>query len=100
MKDLYDILIKNLFAEFTWQKLRILLAVGMVGIVGFFVYERYTSSFQFSRLQKATELLVKLQEIQIRSTNSAPEIEAARKELVAQVAQAINQKPISLDFIT
>jgi type II secretory pathway pseudopilin PulG len=99
MKDLYDILIKFFFAEFTLKKLRILLAVVVVGIVVLFVYERYTSSFQFNRLQKATDLLAKLQEIQIRSTNSTPEIDAARKQLVAQVVQAIDQKPISLDFV-
>lgn len=99
MKDLYDILIKFFFAEFTWKKLRILLAVVVVAIVALFVYERYTSSFQFSRLQRATDLLAKLQEIQIRATNSAPEIDAARKQLVAQVVQAINQKPITLDFV-
>lgn len=101
MKDLYDTLIKFFFEEFTWKKLRFLLGVVAVAIAALFVYEHYTSSFQFSRLQKATDLLAKLQDIQTRAaaTNSAPDIEYARKELVAQVVQAINQKPISLDFI-
>lgn len=96
MKDIIEVFLKFFFAELTWRKL---LAAFILLALGFGCYERYTASFRLGRLQQATELLARLQEVQARSTNSTPDLERARTALMVQAVQAIEEKPVSLDFI-
>ena len=63
------------------------------------IYEIYTSAFRFSRLQKAADLLSKIEELDSRGTNASPELLRARKALVAQSVEAIDSKPITLQFV-
>jgi len=96
MKEIYEAVIKAFFAEFTWRRLFagfVLLAVILL------VYERYTCSFRLSRLQKATELLLRLQEVQSSKTNSTPDMQRAWTALASQAAKAIEAEPPSFEFI-
>ena len=63
------------------------------------IYEIYTSAFRFSRLQKAADLLSKIEELDSHGTNASPELLRARKALVAQAVEAIDTKPITLQFV-
>lgn len=98
MKDMLEALFK-FGSEFTWRKLLALILLGAVAFGIFLLYERYTSSFRLSRLQKASDLLIRLQEIEVHRTNSTPELERARIALMTQAAKAIEESPLSLEFI-
>ena len=63
--------IVEVVTEFTWRKFFALLVVLAILVVFFSGYERYTSSFRLSRLQKSAELIAKLQEIDLTITNNS-----------------------------
>jgi hypothetical protein len=98
MADFLKELLKFL-SEFTWRKLLLLVCIAAVGLGGFSLWERYTSSFRLGRLQKAADLMVRLQELQAHGTNSTPELERAKATLVTQAVQAIEEKPLTLDIL-
>jgi hypothetical protein len=85
--------------EFTWRKFFALLVVLAILLVAFSGYERYTSSFRLSRLQKSAELIAKLQEIDLTITNNSRELQGDYLALVAQANEAITTKPLSLDIL-
>jgi len=87
------------FSEFTWRRFFALLVVAALLFVAFSLFERYTSSFRLSRLQKTADLISKIQEIELTITNASPEVRSDYKAVVAQVTDAVNSKPLSLDFI-
>jgi hypothetical protein len=62
-------------------------------------YERYTSSFTLSRLQKSAELIAKLQEMELTIKNNSPELQSDYRALVTQASEAIKTKPLSLDIL-
>lgn len=77
---------------------------GLLFLMGFCTlallsYERYTATFRLSRLEKQTELLTRIRELQMQGTNSAPELEKARRALIDQAIQVIEEKPITLEFV-
>jgi hypothetical protein len=90
--------IVEVVTEFTWRKFFALLVVLAIMIVAFSGYERYTSSFRLSRLQKSAELIAKLQEIDLTITNNSQELQSDYRALVAQANEAITTKPLSLDI--
>jgi hypothetical protein len=59
------------------------------------VYDRYTSSFTFGRLNQAAELLEKLQNIESKQPMS-PKIEILYSKLYKQSDEAISEHPWSL----
>jgi hypothetical protein len=87
------------FSEFTWPRFFALLVVISLLVVAFSLFERYTSSFRLGRLQRTADLISKIQEIETTITNATPELRADYKALLAQTTEAVNSKPISLDFI-
>lgn len=98
MKDIIEQLDK-FCTEFTVRKFFGVIVVGLLAFGVFLIYERYTSSFQLSRLQKAADLLARIQVVSGSGTNSTPDLDRARNALVAQAVKAIEEKPLSLDFI-
>ncbi len=87
------------FSEFTWPRFFALLVVISLLIMAFSLFERYTSSFRLGRLQRTADLISKIQEIETTITNATPELRADYKALLAQTTEAVNSKPVSLDFI-
>ena len=98
MANFFEALFKFL-SEFTWPKLRAVFIVIMLLLGLFSLYEWYTASFRFSRLQKAADLLMRLEELHQKSTNGSPELDRARTILTAQSLKAIEEKPLSLQFV-
>lgn len=98
MKDWAPELIK-LSMEMTWRKLLRLLGALLLIILGFLCFERYTSSFELARLQKASTLLVTLSQLNAGPTNGSKELAQAQAHLEQQALKAIEQRPLSLDFI-
>src|SRR5689334_20686099 len=99
MSDFFEALFK-FFSEFTWRKLAGVFLVLIVCFGGFSLYERYTSSFKLSRLQKATELLLRIQEAQANApTNAPPELDRARNALLAQALKAIEETPMTFEVL-
>lgn len=98
MKDVIESIFK-FGSEFTWRKFLTLVVVSLLAFGAFLLFERYTSSFRLSRLQKASDLLVRLQEIEQKGTNNSPELIRARQTLMNEAIKAIEEKPVSLDFI-
>jgi hypothetical protein len=98
MTNLFTELLK-FFSEFTWKKLFSIFVVLIIAFMIVSIYEIYTSAFRFSRLQKAADLLSKIEELDSRGTNASPELLRARKALVAQSVEAIDSKPITLQFV-
>jgi len=92
MSGFFETLLKTLL-EADRRKLRsiVMVAIVVFGLVCF--YEWFTASFRITRLQKATELLLRVQELQNRGTNMAPDLEAARRTLIQQVKAVIEEKP-------
>jgi hypothetical protein len=89
----------ELFSEFTWRRFFALVVVAFVVLLAFSLFERYTSSFRLGRLQRSAELIAKIQEIELAMTNASPELKNAYKALVSQATEAIETKPLSLDFV-
>jgi hypothetical protein len=69
------------------------IVLASVALVGF---ERYTSWFRINRLQKAADLMVRLQEIQAHGTNSTPELERLRVSVTRQALELIEPRPTLL----
>lgn len=88
-----------LFSEFTWRRfLAFLIFVGLL-FLGFLVYERYTASFQLSRLQKSAELIITIHNMEMSITNGSTAIQKAGHSLAEQSIQAVEAKPLSLDIL-
>ena len=85
--------------EFTWRKFFASLVVLAVMVAILSGYERYTSSFTLSRLQKSAELIAKLQEMELTIKNNSPELQSDYRALVTQASEAIKTKPLSLDIL-
>lgn len=98
MADFFSELLK-FFSKLSWRKLFALLVFAVVALAVLFLYEQYTASFRLSRLQKATDLLAHLQEIQAHGTNSTRDFQRAYAAVLAQTIEAVEEKPISLKFI-
>ena len=62
-------------------------------------FEIYTSYFRLGRLQKAADLLARIEDVNSKATNNPPELDKARKALISQAVEAITAKPITFDFI-
>ncbi len=95
MGDMYESLIKWL-GVFTWKKLLAVMAICALGLV---CYERYTSSFRFSRLLKATELLLQTRQFADENLAASEQWNRSRDALLIQVAEAVEEKPITFAFI-
>lgn len=76
-----------------------MLVVIILAIFVLSLFERYTSSFRLTRLQRSAELIAKLQETNLTITNSSQEFQADYKALVIQANEAITVKPLSLDIL-
>ena len=98
MTNLFTELLK-FFSEFTWKKLFSIFVILAIAFTIVSIYEIYTSAFRFSRLQKAADLLSKIEELDSHGTNASPELLRARKALVTQAVEAIDTKPITLQFV-
>jgi len=83
MAGFFEALFK-FFTEFTWRKVLVVAVFGVAVL---------------SRLQRAADLLARVQEIEQRATNSSPELDRARSALLLQMAQAVEQQPMSLEFV-
>jgi len=80
-----------------WPILITIIVFGLTLLVG---YERYTATFRLGRLQKESDLLARLQEIQMRSTNAmTPELIRIQAVLLTNAARTIGERPISLEFV-
>ena len=97
MAGFFEALFK-FFSEFTWRKLLAVIVVVCVVFVGFSLFERYTSSFRLTRLQKAADLLIRVQELQARGTNNSPEVDHATGVLISQVTRAVETEPTTINF--
>jgi hypothetical protein len=98
MSGFFEALFK-FFSEFTWRKLGALIIVGVCTVVALSLYERYTSSFRINRLQRVTELLLKVRELEDKHAEAGSDLELARTTLIKQVIEAVQQKPITLDVL-
>ncbi len=88
-----------LFSEFTWRRvLALLILLGLL-FLGFSLYERYTLSFQLSRLQRSAELLMTIHKMESTVTSGNPEIRRASQKLAEQSIHAVETKPLSLDIL-
>jgi hypothetical protein len=98
MTNLFTELIK-FFSEFTWRKLVAVIFMVLILVGLFSIYELYTSSFRFNRLQNAAELLIKLEQMESTATNQNDQLKQARTALITQATEIINNKPITVSII-
>ena len=98
MTNLFTELLK-FFGEFNLKKFFATVVMTLIALALFSIYEFYTSSFRFSRLQKAADLLHRIDEIELQGTNTSPELQRARKTIVTQAVEAIVTKPFTLEII-
>ena len=97
--DFLTELLKFLGSE-SRSKIAVLLTIIVIALGFLVAYEYYTASFRLGRLQKETDLLVRLQEVQMQGTNIiSPELIHLRAVLLTNVTKTIEEKPISLDFV-
>jgi hypothetical protein len=89
----------KIVTDFTWKTIFAVLVVIILAIFVLSLFERYTSSFRLTRLQRSAELIAKLQETNLTITNSSQELQADYKALVIQANEAITVKPLSLDIL-
>lgn len=83
--------------EFTWKRFLSLIVFLVIVLLGFLLYERYTSNFQLSRIQKTAEILELLQKIQAQQEMS-PEIALIHSQLAVELEAVLNAKPWSVAF--
>jgi len=83
MNNLLAELIK-FFSEFTWRKFIGVAFMTMVIVILFSVYEFYTSSFRFSRLQNSAELITKLEEMESKALSQNEDLKQARRTVITQ----------------
>jgi hypothetical protein len=86
------------FHDFSGRRALGLLAIVVIIIGGFLLYDRYTASFTLGRLEHAADLITKLQAIESSPTKRTPELEAAYQSLRTQVSEAISSKPITISL--
>jgi hypothetical protein len=86
------------FAEFSWKRLLATLVVALLIVIGFMLYERYTSGFRLGRIQKQAELLVTLNQLQTANIRSDPKLGKIYDRLVADADDAAQTKPLSISF--
>jgi hypothetical protein len=87
------------FSEFTWRRFLALIILFGLLVLGFSLYERYTSTFRLSRLQRSAELLIKVHEMESAITNGSPELQHASHMLVDRSIHAVEIEPLSLDVL-
>src|SRR2546429_255253 len=88
------------FSEFSWRRLMAVMIVAILIVLGFILYERYTSGFRLGRLQKQAELLVTLNQLQTANIRSEPRLAQIYERLVADADDAAQTKPLSLTFFS
>lgn len=98
MTDIFALLLKY-FTNPSWRKLFTVFSVLVILLIAMLLYERYTSSVRLNRLQKAADLLVRLEEIKLHGTNNPPELQRAYGTLMAQTIETIEEKPLSLSYL-
>lgn len=82
----------------TWKSFGILVALIIVATIGFLIFERYTSSFEFSRIQRATELLGQLEAFDKEGISESSKLGPAYNKLVDQFEKDLDEKPLSISL--
>lgn len=90
--------ILKVFSELTFRRFISLILILVIFMCVFVGYERVTSSFSLSRIQKSAELLSKLTELRGRSLD--PESKAICDKLVLQLQKAVDSDPLSLSIVS
>lgn len=90
--DLIPAILKA-FSELTFRKSISLIVIVGVFVIGFVFYERFTSSFSLSRIQKEVELLDKLTDIRSRSLD--PASKKICDLLTEQLDAAVNRRSLT-----
>ncbi|MBJ6726550.1 type IV pilin protein [Geomesophilobacter sediminis] len=88
----------KLFDDFSWKRLFTTVLAIVISIVGLLVFERYTSSFELNRIQKAAEILSNLQKIDTYHTPSSNEVESVKHQLLTDLTKCIKQKPLTIEL--
>ncbi|HZF01943.1 MAG TPA: hypothetical protein VE344_08615 [Methylomirabilota bacterium] len=84
--DFLTELLKILGSE-SRSKIAVLLVLIVVALCSLFAYEHYTASFRLSRLQKETDLFIRLQEVELQGTNiTNPEFVRLRDILLERIS--------------
>ena len=99
MKEIAEVLIDFFFGKLSLRKILLLIVVAFIALVFIAGYERITASFRLSRLERETNLLSKLQEIQKQGTNAPPESIQAQTLVYAQVIEVFKEEPVSSETV-
>lgn len=92
MKDAIEAFL-NFFLEFTWPRIRAVLILLIIVVIGIFCYDAYTSAITYGRLQKAAELILTLQEIEESTIKRSHALEETYQTLLSRTKDAIIPKP-------
>ena len=84
----------------TRRKVLTVLGILLLCAAVILIYERYTATFRLSRLQKEHELLIRLEEVQKGQTNYNNELRLAREALTTHTVELLQEKPLSLAFVS
>jgi hypothetical protein len=80
------------FTEFSWKRFRSFVIVILVIVGAFMLFDGYTSFFTMNRLNRAAEVISKLQSIE-QGGKMSPELESSYTTLRHQLAMAAASKP-------
>lgn len=87
----------DLLTEGNWRGIRAVFLLLVITAVLFFAYDYYTASFTFGRLDKAADLISKMQQIESGGKLS-PELDRIYATLRLQADEAVNHKPLSINI--
>jgi hypothetical protein len=91
--------LEKLFLDFTWRRLIQVLFTIILGLAIFVAFERYTSYFQLARLEKATQILERLHQIEAdEKLSKEEELQAIHSKLAAELNVTVSTKEISISL--
>ena len=75
----------GLLTDFTWRRLTAIIFFSVYVTLAFAGYETFTSHFRLNRIQQATDILAKLQEIESKGLSPDSNLSSLHAELVRQL---------------
>ena len=88
--------IGKLFEELTWRRFLSIIVFGTIAVIAVLLYERYTSNFRLGRVQRASEVLKTLREIEGDSLKEGSETAALHGMLLRELQSSLEAEPLSL----
>ena len=88
--------IGKLFEELTWRRFLAIIVFAALALSSVLLYERYTSNFRLSRVQRTAEALKTLREIERLGLESGSDTAELHAALVTELQTTLNAEPLSI----